>query len=152
MGKIPMQQWYPDAHIADTGTLTLEEQGAYRLLMDHLWIKGGHLPDNDKDVARLLRIPVKKWQKIKVRLSDYLLICEGIITQKRLQRDYQYAIKKSAINAQNGGKGGRKTAENWKSTQANAVAKDGGGGGARRRTNGQAKHVGDVLDQLKLEP
>lgn len=152
MGKIPMQQWYPDAHIADTGTLTLEEQGAYRLLMDHLWIKGGHLPDNDKEIARLLRIPVKKWQKIKARLSDYLLIAEGIITQKRLQRDYQYAIKKSAINAQNGGKGGRKTAENWKSTQANAVAKDDGGGRARRRINGQAKHVGDVLDQLKLEP
>ncbi len=76
MGKIPMQQWYPDAHIADTGTLTLEEKGAYRLLMDHLWIKGVHLQDNDKDVARLLRIPVKKWQKIKVRLSDYLLIYE----------------------------------------------------------------------------
>lgn len=152
MGKIPMQQWYPDAHIADTGTLTLEEQGAYRLLMDHLWIKGGHLPDNDKDVARLLRVPVKKWQKIKVRLSDYLLIHEGIITQKRLQKDYQSAIKKSAINAQNGGKGGRKTAENWKSNQANALAKDGAGGGARRHTNGSGRHIGDVLDQLELDP
>ncbi|MDG1287860.1 MAG: DUF1376 domain-containing protein [Rickettsiales bacterium] len=152
MGKIPMQQWYLDAHISDTGTLTLEEQGAYRLLMDHLWIKGGHLPDNDKDVARLLRIPVKKWQKIKVRLSDYLLIYEGVITQKRLQKDYQSAIKKSAINAQNGGKGGRKTAENWKSTQANAVAKDGAVGGARRRTNGSGRHISDVLDQLELDP
>ena len=150
MGKIPMQQWYPDAHIADTGTLTLEEQGAYRLLMDHLWIKGGHLPDNDKEIARLLRIPVKKWQKIKVRLGDYLLICEGVITQKRLQRDYKYAVNKSKINAENGRKGGQKTAESWKSGQANAVAKDRGGGGARRRNNGQAKHIGDLIEELEL--
>lgn len=150
MGKIPMQQWYPDAHIADTGTLTLEEQGAYRLLMDHLWIKGGHLPDNDKEIARLLRIPVKKWQKIKARLGDYLLIAEGIITQKRLQHDYQYAVQKSRTNAENGRKGGQKTAENWKSGQANAVAKDRGGGGARRRTNGQPQHISASLKKLEL--
>ncbi len=150
MGKIPMQQWYPDAHIADTGTLTLEEQGAYRLLMDHLWIKGGHLPDNDKEIARLLRIPVKKWQKIKVRLDGYLLIAEGNITQKRLQRDYKSAVNKSKTNAENGRKGGQKTAENWKSNQANAVAKDGGGGRARRRTNGQPQHISASMEKLEL--
>jgi len=151
MGKIPMQQWYPDAHIADTGTLTLEEQGAYRLLLDHLWIKGGHLPDNDKEIARLLRIPVKKWQKIKERLRDYLLIDKDTITQERLQRDYKSAMNKSKTNAENGRKGGQKTAENWKSNQANAVAKDDGGGGARRRTNGQPQHISAPLKKLELE-
>jgi uncharacterized protein YdaU (DUF1376 family) len=152
MGKIPMQQWYPDAHIADTAMLTLEEQGAYRLLLDHLWIKGGHLNDDDKEIARLLRISTKRWLKLKLKLTGYLYFCEGIITQKRLQRDYQSAVRKSAINAQNGGKGGRKTAENWKSSQANAVAKDGKPAGAKRRTNGSGRHIADVLDQLKLEP
>lgn len=151
MGKIPMQQWYPDAHIADTALLSLEEQGAYRLLLDNMWIKGGHLPDNDKEIARLLRISVKKWQKLKPSLEDYLLIDKGNITQERLQRDYKSAMDKSKTNAENGRKGGQKTAENWKSNQANAVAKDGGGGRARRRTNGHPQHISASLEKLELE-
>jgi uncharacterized protein YdaU (DUF1376 family) len=152
MGKIPMQPWFPDAHIADTGTLTLEEQGAYRLLLDHLWIKGGCLRDNDKEIARLLRISIKKWQKIKPNLGDYLHIAEGIITQKRLQRDYQNAIKKSQINAENGKAGGLKAAENRKSAPANAIAKNHHSAKAKDRAGGSGQHISTVLEQLDLEP
>lgn len=152
MGKIPMQPWFPDAHIADTGMLTLEEQGAYRLLLDHLWIKGGTLRDDDKEIARLLRISIRRWLKIKPRLEGYLLFSENKITQKRVQRDYQKAVDKSKTNAENGKAGGLKTAEKWKSGQANAVANNTGGAGAKRRGGGSSRHIGDVLDQLELEP
>jgi uncharacterized protein YdaU (DUF1376 family) len=89
--------------------------------------------------------------EIKERLRDYLLIDDDTITQERLQRDYKSAMNKSKTNAENGRKGGQKTAENWKSNQANAVAKDGGGGGARRRTNGQPQHISAPLEKLELE-
>jgi len=152
MSKVPMQQWYPDTHIADTANLTLEEQGAYRLLMDHMWIKGGTIRNDDKEIARLLRISIKRWQKIKQRLEDYLLFCEGNITQKRLQRDYQNAVNKSKTNAENGRAGGRKTAEKWQLGQANAVANSAEGAGAKRRGGGSSRHISDVVNQLELEP
>jgi len=146
MGKIPMQQWYPDAHIADTAGLTLEEQGAYRLLMDHMWIKGGKLKDNDKELARLLRISVKKWQKLKPKLADYLLFDEGKITQKRLQKDYKRACEISKKNAENGKVGGRKTAEKWQSGEATALANNRGFAYAKQRRGGGFRQIGDVLD------
>lgn len=147
-----MQQWYPDAHIADTANLTLEEQGAYRLLMDHMWIKGGAIRHDDKEIARMLRISLKRWKKLKLVLADYLVIELGIISQKRLQHDYQDAVNKSKTNAKNGKSGGLKTAENWKTAQANAVANSADGAGAERRGGGSSRHIGAVLDQLELEP
>lgn len=146
-----MQQWYPDAHIADTANLSLEEQGAYRLLMDHMWIKGGTLKNDDKEIARLLRISIKKWQKLKPKLEGYLLIWEGVITQKRLQNDYKKACETSKVNAENGRLGGLKTAEKWKSAQATALASSTSLAPSARRANGHAQSLGDVLNHLKLD-
>jgi uncharacterized protein YdaU (DUF1376 family) len=145
--KIPMQPWFPDTHIADTALLNLEQQGAYRLLLDHMWISGGCLADDDKAIARRLRISTRKWQRLKQQLADYLIVYEGIITQKRLQDDYAYAIKRSADNAKNGGEGGRKTAENWKRLKANATAEDDLFATAKRRSNGSTKHISEVLEK-----
>ena len=150
MGTIPMQQWYPDAHIADTALLKLEEQGEYRLLLDHMWIKGGYLKDDDKEVARLLRISTKKWQKIKPKLIDYLIFCEGSITQKRLQRDYKNVCERSKQNAENGRTGGLKTAENWKTLKANAPAQGEASATAKRRGDGSPQKLSGVLEQLEL--
>lgn len=152
MGKMPMQQWYPDAHIADTANLTLEEQGAYRLLMDHMWIKGGKIRNDDKEIARMLRVSVKRWKKLKLALADYLMIELDTISQKRIQRDYKDACEKSKINAKNGKAGGLKTAEKWKTAQANAIANNTDDAGAKRRGGGSSRHIGDVLNQLELEP
>lgn len=125
MSKIPMQPWYPDAHIAETSNLTLEEQGAYRLLMDHMWRNHAYIRDNDKDIARMLRVSVKRWVKIKKRLESFLMFDSGRITQKRLLKDYLEACEKSKRNAENGKIGGQKTAEKHKSAQTNALASNG---------------------------
>jgi len=147
MSKIPMQPWYPDAHIADTANLTLEEQGAYRLLMDHMWRKQGAIRNDDKEIARMLRISLKRWQKIKGRLAEYLIIDLGIISQKRLQRDYQRACEISKKNAENGKVGGRKTAEMFKTNQATALAGNGDFATTAPRAPGQARHISEVLNQ-----
>lgn len=152
MGKMPMQQWFPDAHIADTANLTLEEQGAYRLLMDNMWIKGGSIRNDDKEIARMLRISVKRWQKIRIKLADYLIIELGIISQKRIQKDYKEACEKSKKNTENGKIGGQKTAEKFKSAQANALASNGDSAAGAPRLRGQARSLGEVINQLELEP
>ena len=152
MGKMPMQQWYPDTHIADTANLTLEEQGAYRLLMDNMWIKGGSIRNDDKEIARMLRISVKRWQKIRLKLADYLIIELGIISQKRIRKDYKEACEKSKKNTENGKIGGQKTAEKFKSAQANALASNGDSAIGAPRLRGQARSLGEVINQLELEP
>jgi len=152
MSKIPMQQWYPDSHIADTANLTLEEQGAYRLLMDHMWIKGGSIRNDDKEVARMLRISVKRWLKIKLRLADYLIIELGIISQKRIQKDYKKACETSKKNAENGKVGGLRTAEKFKYPQATALASNGDFAHGAPRLRGQARHIGELLNQPELNP
>jgi len=126
-------------------SLPLEEQGAYRLLLDHMWIKGGHLKNDDKEIARTLRITVKKWQKIKPRLAEYLQIDKGNITQKRLQDDYQNAVTRSEINAKDGKTGGLKSAENRKAHQANATAQGDLLAPANQRTHGSTRHIREVL-------
>lgn len=118
--------------------------------MDHMWIKVGAIRNDDKEVARILRISVKKWQKLRLRLVDYLIIELGIISQKRIQRDYQDAVSKSRINAVNGKAGGLKTAEKWKSYKANAVASNADGAEATRPSHGSSRSIGEVLNQLEL--
>ena len=152
MSKMPMQQWYPDAHIADTANLTLEEQGAYRLLMDNMWIKGGCIRNDDKEVARMLRISVKRWKKLKCKLVDYLIIDLGIISQKRVQKDYKRACETSKKNAENGKVGGLKTAEKFKTPQATALAGNGDFAISAPRLRGQARPLGEVINQLELKP
>lgn len=152
MSKMPMQQWYPDAHIADTANLTLEEQGAYRLLMDNMWIKGGCIRNDDKEVARMLRITVKRWLKIKQRLGDYLFIDLGIITQKRLQRDYKRACEICKKNAENGKVGGLRTAEKFKTFQATALAGNSDSASSAPRLHGHARHVSELFNQPELKP
>lgn len=152
MSKMPMQPWYPDAHIADTANLTLEEQGAYRLLMDHMWIKGGAIRNNDKEVARLLRISIKRWKKIREQLAEYLILELGIISQKRIQKDYKKACEISKQNKENGKAGGRKTAEKWKNAQATALADEGDSATGAHRLHGQARPLSEVMNQLELHP
>lgn len=152
MSKIPMQQWFPDAHIADTALLNLEQQGAYRLLLDNMWIKGGYIKNDDKEIARMLRITVKKWQKVKPFLEDYLLFFEGNITQKRLIYDYYKVIKNKKDNTENGSKGGQKTKEIWEKLQKVATAQDDLFARAEKRIEGSSRHISEVLPHLELKP
>ena len=120
--------------------------------MDHMWIKGGSIRNDDKEVARLLRISVKRWQKIKLRLADYLIIELGIISQKRIQKDYKKACETSKKNAENGKVGGLRTAEKFKTPQANALAGNGDFAPNAPRLRGQARHIGELLNQPELYP
>jgi len=52
--KRPAFQWYPKDHLTDLNVLpmTLEEEGAYRRLMDYCWLTG-YIPSDTKGMAPL---------------------------------------------------------------------------------------------------
>lgn len=64
-------QWYPhyiDDYDADTLTLTLAEDGAYRRLLAWYYKNERPLPDDDKALASIVRITPEEWSMIAPRL------------------------------------------------------------------------------------
>jgi uncharacterized protein YdaU (DUF1376 family) len=107
MSKAPAMPMMIDAYIGDTTHLTTEEHGAYLLLLFAMWRRDGSVPDNNKDIARIVGLTVAKWLKVRARLSDKL-ICNGhTITQKNLQKIWKNTQEKIEKNKQNGALGGR---------------------------------------------
>ena len=107
MSKAPSMPMYWDAYLADTTHLTTEEHGAYMLLMAAMWRRDGSVPDCDADNARILGLTKSKWRKIKARLSQFLIIEGGTISQKKLQETWKKTQEIIQKNKENGAKGGR---------------------------------------------
>lgn len=126
MTDIPSMPLYPDAYMADTQHLTLEEHGAYtRLLMIHWRLLPAHIPDDEKRVARMLGVTAGKWRKLRVIICDEKLysVRDGFLRQKRLEKEFDYAAKnrKKKRNAANA-RWGDNVLENNKTGDADAYA------------------------------
>lgn len=111
MSKLPSMPFVVADYMADTTYLSLEEHGAYLLILFNMWRHEGYLPDIDADNARLLGVPVKHWLKLKARLAPFLIAANGRLTQKRLQIQWNWAIENRNKQAERGKKGGRANAE-----------------------------------------
>lgn len=64
-------KWYkhdPDAFIAGTAELTLEEIGAYSLILDLLYSRNGNVPNDDRFICRNLRCNPRTWRRVKAAL------------------------------------------------------------------------------------
>lgn len=107
MSKAPSMPMYWDAYLADTTHLTTEEHGAYMLLLGAMWRRNGRIPDDDKDIARILGMTVAKWKRTKERLSAFLTFSRGEITQQNLLKIWENTQEKIAKNKHNGSLGGR---------------------------------------------
>lgn len=121
MSSAPSMPLFPDAYLADTTHLSTEEHGAYFLLLMAMWRRGGTVPNDDKDLARIVGLTPAKWLKIKTRLMSFLIIENNEISQKRLKKEWEYVHEKRQKNAKNGSKGGRP-----KAYENNGIAKANG--------------------------
>ena len=63
--KRPSFQWYPKDYLTDLSieVMTLEEEGAYRRLMDYEWLHTG-LPNDMAQLAKLCRITEARFKKL----------------------------------------------------------------------------------------
>jgi uncharacterized protein YdaU (DUF1376 family) len=106
MSKLPTMPFVVSDYIADTTHLSLEEHGAYLLLLFAMWRHEGFLPDIDADNARLLGVAPKHWLKLKARLAPFLIAANGRLSQKRLQIQWNWAIEQRDRQKDKGRKGG----------------------------------------------
>ncbi|MCK5445005.1 MAG: YdaU family protein [Rhodospirillaceae bacterium] len=125
MAELPQMPWFPRDYQADTRHLTLEEHGAYRMLLDLLWIgncKG--LPTDDKRLARMLGITERKWLTIKEAVLEFFDESGGSLFNSRVLKEWEFVSRKVEANRANAIKGGKARAlKNKQTAPANGAAK-----------------------------
>ncbi len=98
----PWMPFYVADYLGDTGHLTTLEHGAYILLICHYWRTGG-LPTDDAHLARIVRLSLKAWHRIKPDIEPLFL--DGW-RHKRIEAEFakQTAIgEKRALAGRKGG-------------------------------------------------
>lgn len=99
MADFPALPLFTDAYIGDTRHLTLEEHGAYLLLLMIAWRSPDcRLPNDDKRLATMLGISLKKWLALRPALTGPSMFREenGHLLQNRLTKERNYVTRQSA--------------------------------------------------------
>lgn len=91
--------------------MTLEEQGAYRNLLDEAYLRGGVLPDDDRMLAKACG-DATLWPQLKKRLLKWFhktpdgwrndtldKVIHDTQTRARKQRDYRARVAREAVTA-----------------------------------------------------
>lgn len=85
MNGLPYYKAYPRDFIEGTIGMPLELKGAYRVLLDLIYMQGGNLPDDPRYISGLLGCTVRKWNSIRNDLISLGKIGteEGYLTNER---------------------------------------------------------------------
>lgn len=133
MGELHWYKRDPNAALVGMALLTFEERGAYNTILDLLYARDGHLPDEDHEIARLAHCDIRTWRRLRRRLMDLgkLYIHGGCLHNGRADIEIPYALARIAKTKLAGLKG----AETRKQ---------------QRRTSAElrANHSGDVRTNL----
>ncbi|WP_245412512.1 YdaU family protein [Candidatus Liberibacter solanacearum] len=80
MNNRPWYKRYPADFISGVLELTLEQKGAYSIIIDLMYDRGGALPDNDKYIAGVCGCSIRKWRSIRIVLekANKIFSKEGI--------------------------------------------------------------------------
>lgn len=98
MADYPALPLWTDAFLGDTLHLSAEEVGCYMLLLMVAWRSSDNsLPDNDEDLARFCRVPLRRWKtRIRPRLEPFFTIKKTQTwRQKRLDAERNFVTEKS---------------------------------------------------------
>ena len=115
--------WYPADYLVDTLQLDLEHDGAYRRILDQLFMNGPiELSENLQEISKILRTNSQKTRRIFEALSEYFHIENGILDHKRIAQLRAHAHEKSKKRAIAGRQGGLAKARGEKSTASLAKA------------------------------
>ncbi|OLY45079.1 Uncharacterized conserved protein YdaU, DUF1376 family [Bartonella apis] len=121
MTNAPFMQLYVADYLADTQHLTTEQHGAYLLLLMTMWRNAGSLPNDEKKLARIAHVSMKRWHIIAGDVMAFFDITDDRITQKRLSEELQKAVSKSEKRKTSGSLGGKaKSLKNNERGLANA--------------------------------
>jgi uncharacterized protein YdaU (DUF1376 family) len=108
------QKFFWSDYFGDTYYLDGYQSGAYLHLIGHYWLKGVALPDNDVELAKIVKLPVEKWAELRPALEGFFVIASGEWRHVRIEHDLleaheEYAKKIALSKAGNDKRWGSKT-------------------------------------------
>lgn len=108
MGTLKWYKRFPDAALNGMSVLTLEECGAYNLILDLIYSRDGELRDDDAELARILRCDIRKWRAIRRRLIDLekLYLHGGMLRNQRADIEVRSALDRVRSSREAGLKSG----------------------------------------------
>lgn len=98
----PWMPLYVGDYLGDTGHLTTTQHGAYLLLLMHYWRKG-ELPDDDRQLSKIAKLPLKTWCDYRATIQDFF---HDGWKHKRIEAELEKMVRVSAKRAIAGQKGG----------------------------------------------
>ena len=98
----PWMPLYVGDYLGDTGHPTTAQHGAYLLLMMHYWRKG-ELPDCDRQLSKITKLPLKTWCDYRAILQDFF---HDGWRHKRIDAELERMVRVSEKRAIAGQKGG----------------------------------------------
>ncbi len=109
--SIPYMPFYVSDFDADTGHLTLEEDGAYNRLLRLCWrTPGCSVPDDNKWIARRLKLDSDTFENVVAPIiEEFFTIEKGRVFQARQLDEFNKTQAKAKAARENGKKGGRPT-------------------------------------------
>ncbi|WP_299438933.1 YdaU family protein [uncultured Rhodospira sp.] len=126
----PWYKRYGGDFIAGTMELSLEEKGAYSIVLDLLYDRAHPIPDDPQYIARVCGCSTRRWKIIRDRLlvADKLYITDDgeHLSNRRFDRESPPSQKTGEKRRKNGAKGGEKSAEKRpKRNENNDIAGEG---------------------------
>ena len=70
MNGLPYYKAYPRDFIEGTIGMPLELKGAYRIVLDLIYMQGGELPDDSRYISGLLNCSMRKWASLRNQLIE----------------------------------------------------------------------------------
>ena len=93
--KLPYLPLYPADYLADTSHLTLQEHGAYLLLIFALWQRGGELRDGISRLPNVLGISQREWNTVSIEVMKFFNVEDGVISNNRITYELDKVKEKS---------------------------------------------------------
>lgn len=145
--KVYCSDFFGDPNVAQ---LSPEARGIYVLLLMRMWMNGGWIANDDRIIARTLGLTPTTWRRHyrpaleKLLISrEFPQICGGILTQKRLERDWATTARTMASNKEKMAK--VRAEKDGKSKQRHPPADNDDAPVARTEHNGAADTVDSTM-------
>jgi len=105
--------FYFEDWLTGASELTPEQRGVYITLCALYYSKQGKVMENDRRLAGICDLSVRKWRTIKSELVslDKISFIDGLLYHERCEIELVNALKAKAAAQENGSKGGKKSAE-----------------------------------------
>jgi uncharacterized protein YdaU (DUF1376 family) len=99
-----MMPVFTDALLGDTLHLSVDEFGAYCLILFATWRNNGvALPDDDGKMARICRVTIRRWrEKLRPALAGFFDVSNQTWRQNRLEKEWKHVAEMTAKQSAKG--------------------------------------------------